>query len=159
LISDGISDCFESEKMDTELQYNGYGIELYMEFERRHEFDDFKGHYAHAIMHQLTQNAISHGKFVDLFKELGPISIQLSGLKLPEKFMFNNDCGLLMNVRSKNIPPSIKLNKEEVILAGCRLLLKDELKDCCDERKKDFRKKLEAKFIKNKTFCYSPFVL
>jgi hypothetical protein len=159
IITDGISNCFENEKIDAELQYNGYGVEFYMEFKGELDFADFQGHYSHAILGQVSQSAIRHGKFVDLFNKFGPISIQLSGIDLPKKYIDKEgNCGVLMLVPSENVPSEIKLNKENVLLVGCRLISATELKKCANDPDHSAKKQLVEKFTAKKEFCFSPFV-
>jgi hypothetical protein len=158
LMTDGISNCFEDEKVDAELKYNGYGVEFYMEFKGNIGFDEFQGHYAHAVLNQVSQSAIGHGEFVRLFKKFGPVSIQLSGIDLSKKYLDKEgNCGVLMLVPSGNVPAKVKLNKENVLLVGCRLLTKTELKQCANDSDHSVKKGLVEKYKTKKEFCFSPF--
>jgi len=159
VISDGLSDCFEDEKLDNELKYNGYGLEFYMEFEGSYSFDEFNGHYVHSVLHSITQVAINHGNIVGVIEKYGTVSIEISGLKSSKKWVNKNGkSGILLIRESLNVPSSITLNLEKVMLVGCRLITPADLEKCSKDDGK-YRNKLADKFRKDKSGLYSPFLL
>lgn len=158
LISHGLSNCFEKEREDKEIQYNGFAIELYFEFEGHMEMERFHNHYSIGILKQLTQNAINHGNFNGLFREKGPVSIQFSDGNFSKQYQDSEgNYAILMNASSENVPSEMKLNKEGVLLVACKLLTLEDFLICSNDKTGKLRKELNNKYAENKGFCYSPF--
>lgn len=158
IITDGLSNCFERKSSDKELQYNGYAIELYFEFQGNIPFEDFNNHYSIDLLTRLSQNAVNAGHFNATFLEYGPVSIEFTKGSFNEEYQ--NEDGkyiILMNTTSENIPAKIKLNKEEVILAGCKILPVKHFDKCCMQGSKNMREELNNSYIQDKEFCYNPF--
>lgn len=157
LISDGISDCFEDEDRDEALRYNGYGLEFFMEFSGYHAFSDLTGHYGLSILEQVCGVAIGHGGVAELLDTRGAVSIQLSGITLPDLWLdAEGNCGVLLHQASTAVPDSIQLNKEEVKLVSCRLLTGSDLKACARDGG-SYALKLSKRFKKTGADLYSPF--
>ena len=157
LISDGISDCFEDEDRDEKLQYNGYGAEFYMEFPGHHSFSDFTGHYSLAVLGQVCNVAIGHGGIAELLDERGALSIQLSGIELPDLWLDGGrNCGVLLHQASEAVPDSIQLNIEEAKLISCCLLTGSDLAACARDSD-SYAAQLSLRLKKNGAGSFSPF--
>lgn len=123
IITDGLSNCFDNERLDKDLKYNGYAAELYFEFEGDIPFEDFHNHYSTKLLKNLSQFTINDGDFVSYFANSTTASITLPGNDFPNKYRDEEGNSIvMMNIQSENIPAKIKLNIEDVLLVSCKLL-------------------------------------
>ncbi len=154
VISDGLSDCFEDE--DQGIQRNGYGLECYMEFRGSLTMADFQRHFVHDVLAQVTQTAIRHGGLVGLLEKSGAVSMQISGVDLPSKWLNDGNAGVLL-FQGSSAPGEITLNLQKVKLVGCRLLTGDELARCARDDGGTTVRELAAAFRADGSGCLSPF--
>ncbi|MCP3926158.1 MAG: hypothetical protein GY714_26635 [Desulfobacterales bacterium] len=155
LITDGLSDCFKNRNRG--CTGNGYSLEFYMEFEGTIDRIDFLNHYSFDILHQISQITVKNEKLQNEIKDQGSMVIQLNGLiSIPDKYMdLLDNYGVLLNVKSENIPSDMQLNKEKVLLVSCKLIPVKELQQCLGDKFEV--KKLNNICRKHKLFNYNPF--
>jgi hypothetical protein len=140
-----------------ELQYNGWSIEFFMAFEGKRTLEEFQGHYSIGLLHQITQNAIRHRGFYDLFAQHGALTIEFADLQVgPEYKGKGGRTFLMMNLPARDLPQDMRLNKEKVILAGCRLLKAQEGEACEADESGNARKALAQQFKENGSHALSP---
>ncbi len=153
LITDGMSDVYLGKK-DHE-QYNGTGLEFYVEFEGHVPFDTVKDHFCLALMNSVSQIALKHGDFKKLMENLSYVTIEFNegnvelwvvrenGSNKDIKTFFEDKhykgdkFGTLLGMESAHIPKSMKLNKEEVLLVNVKPFGQEWLKPAKLKSKSD----------------------
>lgn len=136
LITDGMSDVYLGRK-DHE-QYNGTGLEFYVEFEGHVPFQTVKDHFCLALMNSVSQIALNHGDFKKLMEnhlyttiEFNEGNVELWVVKdndsnndiktfFQDKQYKGDKFGTLIGMESARIPKSIRLNKEDVLLVNVK---------------------------------------
>lgn len=136
LITDGLSDVYLGRK-DHE-QYNGTGLEFYVEFEGHVPFNTVKDHFCLALMNSVSQIALNHGDFKKLMENHTYLTIEFNEGNVELWVVKDNDSnkdiktffedkqykgdkfGALMGMESAHIPKSMALNKEEVLLVNVK---------------------------------------
>ncbi len=142
IISDGISDVFEAPSKDEDMNYSGFGLEFYMEFEGSIPFDEFNGHYSLDFLSQITQTAIGHGSIKNVYEENGILSVQLNkNAALPEAYTSEElGCGILIGVPSHNIQVDMKLPVENCYLLSLKLISIEQLQNVLNADKPDVKR-------------------
>lgn len=139
VITDGLSDVYSSERSDANLEYNGTGMEMYIEFEGHVTYEDVKDHFCTALLNSVTQIAIEHGDFKALIERNEHATIEfrednvelwcIKGMMAASKGISTffrhgqyapDDFGTLLNMPSKNVPAKLKLNLEEILLVNVK---------------------------------------
>lgn len=136
LITDGMSDVYLGRK-DHE-QYNGTGMEFYIEFEGHVPFETVKDHFCLALLNSITQIALNHGDYKKLMEqhtyttiEFNEGNVELWVVKdnnsnkdiksfFEDKHYKGDKFGAFMGMASKHLPKSMKLNKEDVLLVNVK---------------------------------------
>jgi hypothetical protein len=136
LITDGLSDVYLGRK-DHE-QYNGTGLEFYIEFEGHVPFQTAKDHFCLALMNSVSQIALNHGDFKKLMEKHTYTTIEFNEGNVELWVVKDNDSnndirtffqdkqykgdkfGTFLGMGSKYVPASMKLNKEEVLLVNVK---------------------------------------
>lgn len=136
LITDGMSDIYLGRK-DHE-QYNGTGLEFYVEFEGHIPFNTVKDHFCLALMNSVSQIALKHGDFKKLMENLNYVTIEFNEGNVELWVVKDNDSnkdistffegkqykgdkfGTLLGMESARVPKSMVLNKEEVLLVNVK---------------------------------------
>lgn len=136
LITDGMSDVYLGKK-DHE-QYNGTGLEFYIEFEGHVPFNTVKDHFCLALLNSVSQIALNHGDFKKLMENHTYLTIEFNegnvelwvvkdnGSNKDIKTFFEDKqykgdkFGALMGMESAHLPKSMTLNKEDVLLVNVK---------------------------------------
>jgi len=170
LITDGMSDVYMGRK-DHE-QYNGTGMEFYVEFEGHVPFNTVKDHFCLALLNSITQIALNHGDYKKLMEKYRYTTIEFNEGNVELWVVKDNDSnkdiktffedkhykgdkfGALMGMESAYVPKSMKLNKEEVLLVnvkpfGQEWLKPSKLKSKSEEVQTQTRLDMMDKFRKS----------
>lgn len=170
LITDGMSDVYLGRK-DHE-QYNGTGMEFYVEFEGHVPFNTVKDHFCLALLNSITQIALNHGDYKKLMEKYTYTTIEFNQGNVELWVVRDNDSnndiktffedkqykgdkfGALMGMESAHVPKSMKLNKEEVLLVnvkpfGQEWLKPAKLKNKSEEVQTQTRLDMMEKFRKS----------
>jgi hypothetical protein len=170
LITDGMSDVYLGRK-DHE-QYNGTGLEFYVEFEGQVPFNTVKDHFCLALMNSVSQIALKHGDFKKLMENLNYVTIEFNEGNVELWVVKDNDSnkdiatffedkqykgdkfGTLLGMESARVPKSMALNKEKVLLVnvkpfGQEWLKPSKLKSKSDEVQTKTRLDMMEKFRKS----------
>lgn len=162
VISSGLSDVFRDQKLDPKLEYNGYAVEFYIEFQGRIAWSELEKHPCLEWLNTITQVAIGHGKVKGLLERHGTISVQLSASGLPATHLRpGEDVTALLGIPSPNMPAVMPMNIEQTLLASITILpLKEgRVLESGDENKRAAaRKEILAARAKAGLHCYNPFV-
>jgi hypothetical protein len=136
LITDGMSDVYLGRK-DHE-QYNGTGLEFYIEFDGHVPFETVKDHFCLALMNSVSQIALNHGDFKKLMENYTYTTIEFNEGNVELWVVKNNNSnqdiktffedkqykgdkfGTLLGMESARIPKSMTLNKEGVLLVNIK---------------------------------------
>lgn len=171
VITDGLSDVYSSERSDANIEYNGIGAEMYIEFEGHVGVETIKEHFCTALLNSVTQIAIEHGDFKALIEknehltiefrednvELWCIKGMMSATKGISTFFRHgqyagDDFGAFINMPSKNVPAKLKLNLEEILLVNVKPFTNEWLTSYKlrteegEEAKKEVRLEMMAQF-------------
>lgn len=170
LITDGMSDVYLGRK-DHE-QYNGTGLEFYVEFEGHVSFQTVKDHFCLALANSVSQIALNHGDFKKLMDHHIYTTIEFNEGNVELWVVKNNDSnkdiktffqdkqykgdkfGTFLGMESARIPKSMKLNKEDVLLVnvkpfGKEWLTATKLKSKSEEVQAKTRLDMMEKFRKS----------
>lgn len=170
LITDGMSDVYLGRK-DHE-QYNGTGLEFYVEFEGHVSFNTVKDHFCLALLNSITQIALNHGDYKKLMEKYSYTTIEFNEGNVELWVVRDNDSnndiktffedkqykgdkfGALMGMESAHVPKSMTLNKEEVLLVnvkpfGQEWLKPAKLKNKSEEVQTQTRLDMMEKFRKS----------
>lgn len=139
VITDGLSDIYAKEQQDKELVYNGTGAEYYIEFDSIVPFRKVKDHYMLALLNSVTQVALGHGEFKGLIEKFESLTLQFNSDNVETWVIKDNDSndeastffnssqydanepfGTLLTMGSKNLPKSIGLNIENIVLVSVK---------------------------------------
>ena len=92
VFSDGLSDPFDPFDPDnpfgatgSRVVTPGLGLEIYAE--ARGRLDDVATSWLFDLVHQVSQNAVVHGRFLSLLREHGAISLQMAMSGLPDGWL------------------------------------------------------------------------
>jgi len=135
LTTDGLTDIY----MRQNLNYNGIGIEFYIEFHEKIPFEVIHKHFAMALVNSVSQIAIAHGNFQKLMLDNETTTIEfkeenvelwvnrennannnLFSFIVKENFMSNKNFAVLLGMESKTVPQKVKLNMEEVLMVNIK---------------------------------------
>ncbi len=108
--SDGLSDPFDPFDPDnpfgsagTHAVTPGLGLEVYAE--ARGRFDDVANSWLFALVHQVSQNVVVHGRFASLLREHGAVSVQLAITGLPQGWLSRSGLAtVLVGVPAASVP-------------------------------------------------------
>ncbi len=108
--SDGLSDPFDPFDPDnpfgaagTRAVTAGLGLEVYAE--ARGGFDDVANSWLFNLVHQVSQNAVVHGRFVSMLREHGAVSLQLTIAGLPQGWLSRSGLAtVLVGVPAASLP-------------------------------------------------------
>lgn len=139
LITDGLSDIYSNPDEDGDLEYNGIGAELYMEFHGAIPYEVIHEHFAVALINRTSQMAIGQGNFKPLMEDHGEAPIQfseksvelwvnkennanqdLSSFLTPKDFIEEDGFVVLLGVASQTVPQKLQLNLEEILLVSIK---------------------------------------
>jgi hypothetical protein len=139
VITDGLSDVYTSERSDANLEYNGIGAEMYIEFDGHISYDDIYKHFCVALLNSVTQIAIEHSDIKAHIEKNEHITIEfrqdnvelwcikgMMGASNDISTFFNHgqyapdDFGAFLNMPSKNVPAKLQLNLEEILLVNVK---------------------------------------
>ncbi|RZJ59124.1 MAG: hypothetical protein EOO45_25975, partial [Flavobacterium sp.] len=139
VITDGLSDIYSSAGSDANLEYNGIGAEMYIEFDGHVSYDDVRDHFCVALLNSVTQIAIEHGDFKALINDNDHLTIEFReenvelwcikgtrGASNDIATFFRrgqyapDDFGAFVNMPSKNVPAKLQLNLEEILLVNVK---------------------------------------
>lgn len=139
VITDGLSDVYTSERSDANLEYNGIGAEMYIEFDGHISYEDIYDHFCVALLNSVTQIAIEHGDIKAHIEKNEHVTIEfrqdnvelwcikgMMGASNDISTFFNHgqyapdDFGAFINMPSKNVPAKLQLNLEEILLVNVK---------------------------------------
>ncbi len=170
VITDGLSDVYTSERSDANLEYNGIGAEMYIEFDGHISYDEIYKHFCVALLNSVTQIAIEHGDFKALIDKNEHLTIEfkednvelwcikgMMGASNGISTFFRHgqyapdDFGAFINMPSKNVPAKLQLNLEEILLVNVKpfsneWLTSYKLRSEDEEVKKQVRLDMMAEF-------------
>jgi uncharacterized protein YjbI with pentapeptide repeats len=139
VITDGLSDVYSSSSSDVNLEYNGIGAEMYIEFDGHITYGDIRKHFCVALLNSVTQIAIEHGDFKALINNNDHLTIEFreenvelwcvkgdmrasNGIGTffrPGQYA-GDDFGAFINMPSKSVPAKLRLNQEEILLVNVK---------------------------------------
>lgn len=152
VITDGLSDPFAQESEDPKLQRNGHGFEAFVEFSDKVKYELLTKSPMLSVLVGVVETLIAQGNAKKLLIENKYISMERNDDRLPAKYQKEGRFGVMLGVKSANVPATMKLNLEDdVLLIGVKLLTYDELEKAAVDDDV-VRVKLEESF----TDCYSP---
>lgn len=139
VITDGLSDVYTSERSDANLEYNGIGAEMYIEFDGHISYDDIYKHFCVALLNSVTQIAIEHNDIKAHIEKNEHITIEfrqdnvelwcikgMMGASNDISTFFRHgqyapdDFGAFLNMPSKNVPAKLQMNLEEILLVNVK---------------------------------------
>ncbi len=139
LITDGLTDVYSKESLDKNLEYNGLGVEFYMEFCGKVPFKIIHEHFAMALINTTSQIAIQHQTFKDFMLRNNHTTIEFrddnielwinkenhanhnaDSFLVKDRFYNNDSFAVMLGTESKNVPKSAKLNNEEVLFVNIK---------------------------------------
>lgn len=130
LASDGLSDPYNDFDENPENQaYNGVGCEFYIECnEDLGTFDQIKSSWQFSVVYQAAQLAAGNPNIASIIEEHGYVSTELYHCTVPDSFKNEHDrVGVLLGLKSKQVPASLELSLETIRLVNVTLLTKEEL--------------------------------
>ncbi len=170
VITDGLSDVYSSERSDANLEYNGIGAEMYIEFDGHIAYEDIYDHFCVALLNSVTQIAIEHSEFKALIDKNEHLTIEfkeenvelwcvkgmmgasngISTFFRPGQYA-GDDFGAFINMPSKNVPAKLQLNLEEILLVNVKpfsnvWLTPNKLREDDEDIIKQVRLEMMAKF-------------
>lgn len=108
VFSEGLSDPFDPFDPDnpfgnTPTATPGLGLEIYAE--ARGRFGDVGASWLFGLVHQVSQNAVVHGRFLALLREHGAVSLQMAMTGLPEGWISKGGLAtVLVGVPTASVP-------------------------------------------------------
>lgn len=128
VFSDGLSDPFDPFDPDdpfgdtgTRAVTPGLGLEIYVE--ARGRFDDVATSWLFDLIHQISQNAVVHGRFLSLLREHGAVSLQMAISGLPEGWLSSGGLAtILVGVPAASVPPQFPTPHGQVKTAALTLV-------------------------------------
>jgi hypothetical protein len=139
LITDGLTDVYSKESLDENLEYNGLGVEFYMEFCGKVPFKIIHEHFAMALINTTSQIAIQHQTFKDFMLRNNHTTIEFrddnielwinkenhanhnaDSFLVKDRFYNNDSFAVMLGTESKNVPKSAKLNNEEILFVNIK---------------------------------------
>ena len=139
LITDGLTDVYSKESLDENLEYNGLGVEFYMEFCGKVPFKIIHEHFAMALINTTSQIAIQHQTFKDFMLRNNHTTIEFrddnielwinkenhanhnaDSFLVKDRFYNNDSFAVMLGTESKNVLKSAKLNNEEILFVNIK---------------------------------------
>ncbi len=130
LSSDGLSDPYRDYDENPDNQaYNGVGCEFYIECtETLGDFNDIKSSWQFSVVYQAAQLAAGNPNIASIIGEHVYVSTELYHCAVPDSFLNEHGrVGVLLGVKSKQVPPHLGLSLETIRLVNVTLLTLREL--------------------------------
>lgn len=160
IITDGLSDPFREPARDLDLEFNGFSLELYAEFQGRHSLEELDGHYCFNMLGQVCNAVTGLGNFSEVMDQYGYVGLNLyGGGAFPEAYNGPHGVfGVFVGGKSAAVPHEITLNLEKVRLVSVRLLTHAQLIEATDrDTGGAYRDRLQAEFTSDGSHACGPF--
>lgn len=158
LSSDGLSDPYNDFDENPDNQaYNGIGCEFYIACdENLGDFDAIKSSWQFSVVYQAAQLAAGNPNIASIIEEHQYVSTELYHCTVPDSFLNEHGrAGVLLGLKSKQVPAQLELSLETIRLVNVTLLTKAELDYITEkggEARMEIARKLEALPTAGKSF-------